>query len=63
VCLFKADEMTASFTSGGDLGLQDGCHLVEVAGWLMWKPAHPLTIGPGKADQIERRGPGGWADG
>jgi hypothetical protein len=40
--------------SGGDLGLQDGRrHQVEVVGWLRWKPSHPLTIGPGQAEQTE----------
>ena len=44
--------------SSGDLGLQDGRRrLVEVVGWLRWKLAHPLTIGPGKAEQTKRRGP------
>jgi len=33
--------------SGGDLGLRDACRrLVEVAGWLGWKPARPGAIGP-----------------
>jgi hypothetical protein len=52
--------------SGGELGLQDGRRrLVEVVGWLRWKLVHPLTVGPGKAEQTKRRGPLGrsasWA--
>jgi hypothetical protein len=27
-------------------GLQDGRrHLVEIVGWLRWKPGHPVTVG------------------
>jgi hypothetical protein len=41
--------------SGGDLGLQDGHRLlVEVFRWLRWKPAHPVAIGQGKAEQTKR---------
>ena len=43
--------------SGGDLRLQDGrLRLVEVVGWLRWKPGHPVTIGPGEAKQTKPHG-------
>jgi hypothetical protein len=49
---------TPSSASGGDLGLQDGCRrLVEIVGWLRWKRAYPVAIGPGQAEQTKRHGP------
>jgi hypothetical protein len=42
----------------GGLRLQDGRRgLVEVAGWLRWEPAHPVSIGPGQAEQTKRHRP------
>lgn len=38
-------------TSGSRM---DACRSVEVAGWLRWKPAHPVAIGRGKAEQAKR---------
>jgi hypothetical protein len=45
--------MPPAGTSGSRM---DVCRLVEVVGWLRWKPGHPPTIGPGKsrADQAPR---------
>lgn len=44
-------------TSGGDLELQDGRRrLVAIVGWLRWEPGHPVTIGPGQAEQTKRHG-------
>jgi hypothetical protein len=50
--------------SGADLGLQDGRRrLVEVVGWLRWKPARLVAVGPGKPSRPSATLPGGWADG
>jgi pimeloyl-ACP methyl ester carboxylesterase len=35
--------------------------LLEVVAWLKWKPAYPVTIGPGQAEQTKRQLPGSWA--
>jgi hypothetical protein len=50
--------MPPAETSGSRM---DAYRLAEVGGWLRWKPGHPPTIGPGKAEQTKRHG--GWADG
>ena len=45
--------MPPAGTSGSRM---DVCRLVEAAGWLRWKPAHPVAVGPGQAEQTKRRG-------
>jgi hypothetical protein len=42
--------------AGASGSRMDAYRLVEVVGWLRWKPVHPLTTGPGQAEQTKRHG-------